>query len=197
MTLSAEVIALAEELRSVLAAARENNPRELRRIVGDITKDMRDIARRLAAYEPNRTLDSQWVTNRDGYALRKLNDTTARIAADAIRDGMDPRGYFVYLLWGHDPDVPLYVGQSTNLFGRLGSHLNDHDKRDHIIKVGIIRCADGMSMCETETRLIGLYKPPWNVQLVKGNDPERWVERAIGCLPPVDPKILAARYGTE
>ena len=50
----------------------------------------------------------------------------------------NPHGYFVFCRWGDDADCPTYVGKSTNLLGRLGSH--SIDKRAQIRRVTLLRC---------------------------------------------------------
>jgi hypothetical protein len=74
----------------------------------------------------------------------------------------DPTGFFVYLLWGEDPETPLYVGKSTNILGRLGFHMNTA-KRDPTQRIQLVRCATAQDMDDTEARLIGHYRPPLNV----------------------------------
>jgi hypothetical protein len=75
---------------------------------------------------------------------------------------MDPNGYYVYLLWGIEEDRPLYVGQSTNIFSRLGSHMNDPVKRARVRRVMVIGCKTERQMDSTELRLIRKYRPELN-----------------------------------
>ncbi|MCW2652032.1 MAG: Excinuclease subunit-like protein [Mycobacterium sp.] len=77
--------------------------------------------------------------------------------------GFDPRGYFVYLLWGDDPDTPIYVGQSRNILSRLGSHMKDEKKRDMTRRLQLIRCPDETTMDNMERVLIRKHQPPLNV----------------------------------
>ncbi|HYB39177.1 MAG TPA: hypothetical protein VEF72_27945 [Mycobacterium sp.] len=63
-----------------------------------------------------------------------------------------------------DPDTPLYVGESTNILARLGSHAGDRQKRYLIERVQLIRCEDEYTMHATEGRLIGHYRPLFNQQ---------------------------------
>lgn len=74
----------------------------------------------------------------------------------------DPHGCFTYCLWGDDPQRPLYVGQSTNILARLGSHLGDGLKRPHIQRVTVTRHDGPEAMCRAEAGLIALHQPPWN-----------------------------------
>jgi predicted GIY-YIG superfamily endonuclease len=75
---------------------------------------------------------------------------------------IDPGGFYVYLLWGDDETRPLYVGQSTNIFSRLGSHMSDPKKRYRIQTVSVIRCETERQMGTTELRLIRKYRPELN-----------------------------------
>jgi hypothetical protein len=77
--------------------------------------------------------------------------------------GFDPRGFFVYLLWGAGSDKPLYVGQSTNVLARLGSHLGNPARRYQIERVTLVRCRTARQMDDTEMRLITKHQPPMNI----------------------------------
>lgn len=90
--------------------------------------------------------------------------------SEAVGDSFDPHGNFVYLLWGTNPSTPLYVGQSTNLFSRIGNHFSNPQKRQCIKSVQFIRCRSVAIMNGLEARLIYQYSPPWNV---RGIDPAR------------------------
>lgn len=72
-------------------------------------------------------------------------------------------GFFVYALWGEDPDCPLYVGRSSNLLLRIGTHLTDPVKREAVQKVTVSRCASERAMIRAEEKLIAAYRPPWNI----------------------------------
>jgi hypothetical protein len=50
----------------------------------------------------------------------KLRIRTELLASDG--DGIDPCGWYVYLLWVvRDDDKPVYVGSSGNILARLGA----------------------------------------------------------------------------
>ena len=85
----------------------------------------------------------------------------AAIVAAAIDDSFDPAGCFVCILWGDDPETPVYIGKSTNVMGRIGDHMCD--KRDLIRRVQLIRCLDAAVMEETELRLIRRYRPQLDI----------------------------------
>jgi excinuclease UvrABC nuclease subunit len=88
-----------------------------------------------------------------------------RVAADwvseRLTDRFDPSGYFVYLLWGESDDVPIYVGQSNNICGRIGTHMSNwYGWR--IRSVSLIRCTTEIKMTRTERQLIRRYQPELN-----------------------------------
>ena len=83
-------------------------------------------------------------------------------------DVFDPNGYFVYLLWGSNPDTPLYVGRSTNVFARVGAHMNNRRRRGSVRGVQFLRCANATVMAELEWTLILKFQPPWNVLGIVG-----------------------------
>jgi hypothetical protein len=80
----------------------------------------------------------------------------AGITEARIGDAFDPQGYFVYLLLGAD-GYPMYVGQSSNILARLGSHMADPVKRDLSHRVTVLRCETKAQMDDTERRLIQHY----------------------------------------
>lgn len=72
-------------------------------------------------------------------------------------------GFYVYALFGDDPNVPLYVGQSTSLLGRLGSHLSDAERRTEIRRIAVTPCGSRPEMYLLERTLIEQLRPIWNV----------------------------------
>ena len=86
-----------------------------------------------------------------------------RIVEQGLNDRFNPHGFFVYLLWGTDENTPIYVGQSSNVLSRLGSHLGNREKRQLTRHVQIMRCANKSAMDRTEGALIRRYQPPLNV----------------------------------
>lgn len=97
-------------------------------------------------------------------AYARGTELTAALSSGIKKDGINPRGWYVYILWpGKDAEKPLYVGRSSNIFARLGSHMNDPQKRYDTWWVSIIECNGETDMCETEGRLIGHYRPRLNV----------------------------------
>jgi hypothetical protein len=87
----------------------------------------------------------------------------AALVAAAEGDSFDPVGCFVYILWDDDPNIPVYVGKSTHLMGRIRAHMRDADKRDLTRRIQLIRCQDVAEMEETERRLIWQYSPKFNI----------------------------------
>jgi GIY-YIG catalytic domain len=97
----------------------------------------------------------------------KAKVRTELLAADG--DGIDPAGYYVYLLWEVQGDtVPVYVGSSGNILNRLGSHLGDNAKRAQVGWVTLIRCTSQQAMLRRETGLIRKYRPAWNRHIPGG-----------------------------
>lgn len=91
----------------------------------------------------------------------KLRVRAELLASDG--DGVDPAGYYVYLLWGvQGDDVPVYVGQSGNILHRLGNHLGDAGKRAGVGWITLIRCTSELAMVRREGELIRKYRPAWN-----------------------------------
>jgi hypothetical protein len=97
--------------------------------------------------------------------LRRIGFSTLTMTREG---GFDPRGYFVYCLWGTERDRPMYVGMSTNILGRLGSHVQNPDRRYGIERVTLLRCDSRKAALDTEARLIAEYQPTWNVAGVIG-----------------------------
>ena len=109
------------------------------------------------------------------YAERVERDrqaNAARMVSANIGDSFDPHGYYVYLLWGADPDKPLYVGQSSNILSRLGSHMSRRGKRHMTQQSGHPLQRQG-TMDRTEWQLIRRYQPPWNTDRIDRGDDAR------------------------
>jgi GIY-YIG catalytic domain/Arm DNA-binding domain len=106
-------------------------------------------------------------------AVASASRGKARVVSGA---GIDPAGYYVYLLWAvQDDDQPLYVGSSGNILARLGDHLGDSGKRGHVGWVTFHRCASEQAMLRREGELIRRYRPPWNRRIPpEPADAGRW-----------------------
>lgn len=87
-------------------------------------------------------------------------------------DAFDPKGWYVYILWGDDDEVPLYIGQSRNVLSRLGSHMSDAEKRASVSRIQLIKCAGERTMMRTEAALIREFRPYLNISLVSGRSKE-------------------------
>jgi excisionase family DNA binding protein len=85
----------------------------------------------------------------------------ASLTSDGWLDQPLLGGLQVYVLFGVD-DAPLYIGQSTNVFARLGEHLRHPAKRAQVARIAVRECASKADMDETEQRLIAAHCPPWN-----------------------------------
>lgn len=75
---------------------------------------------------------------------------------------INPRGYVVYCLWNAQGDI-VYVGQSQNVFGRVGTHLSDAWHVALIARVSLIRCSSEAQMDLTEAWLIDRFQPELNI----------------------------------
>ncbi len=93
---------------------------------------------------------------------RSMRDLALMHAA-ALDDSIDPHGHYVYCLWGDDTEKPLYVGRSSNVLGRIGTHFTEREKRTLLRRVTLTRCDDFDAMCELERRLIAALRPPLNI----------------------------------
>jgi predicted GIY-YIG superfamily endonuclease len=97
---------------------------------------------------------------------RQERDRRTRLrhtVSSRIGDSFDPHGYYVYLLWGENEDRPVYIGQSRNVLGRLGTHMQNPEKRCLVKSVQLIRCSGEATMKRTEAALIREYKPSMNI----------------------------------
>jgi predicted GIY-YIG superfamily endonuclease len=75
--------------------------------------------------------------------------------------GFDPHGFFVYVLWDHNGS-PLYVGQSTNVLSRLGTHMAG-TKRRSTARVTLTKHRTRSHMDKAEMALIREYRPRLNI----------------------------------
>lgn len=100
------------------------------------------------------------------HLLRLLQRAEAATVAAAERPGLtpldDPRSCYVYFLWSAQDEL-LYVGMSTNVFRRVGVHLDDPDRRAHIHRVTVLRCEDERTMRRLELAAIRERRPRWNI----------------------------------
>lgn len=84
-------------------------------------------------------------------------------------DGIDPSGFYVYLLWRAEGDsTPLYVGSTTNLLSRLGHHMADRSKRPEVGWITFVWCVSREVMEAYEGKLIRKHRPPWNKHIPAG-----------------------------
>jgi len=94
----------------------------------------------------------------------KLRVRAELLASDG--DGIDPSGWYVYLLWEvAGDDTPVYVGCSGNILARLGAHLGNSAKRPRVGWVTLIRCTSEKAMLAREAQLIRRYRPEWNKRI--------------------------------
>lgn len=164
----------------------EEIPGRIRRLAKSVTKMSKaEIARELyrcasAAQEhvlgmSARLTVQEGIAERHQYDIANAQREAVRgLVAETVGEVFNPNGYFVYLLWGVNPGAPLYVGQSANVFGRIGSHLGNPERRPYVKSVQLIRCPNEAKMMELESRLIHKYSPSWNI---KGVDKSRTTGR--------------------
>lgn len=82
--------------------------------------------------------------------------------AEVEVEDLNPHGFYVYILWPASEDRPLYIGQSTNVLARVGTHIVNPAKRPRITRITLIKCYSEAAMHETEGRLIDFYEPELN-----------------------------------
>lgn len=92
-------------------------------------------------------------------------DVLKQVVLGKGRPRIDPHGFHVYLLWGESKERPIYIGQSTNILARLGSHMGG-EKRPLTRAVEILRLNSFSEMAATEKRLIMKFQPPLNTVFV-------------------------------
>jgi excinuclease UvrABC nuclease subunit len=149
-----------------LADALESTFQEVRQIAA-VAQDRLDAARADLAREREahaRAMEEERAAHHRTRerASERIATKITDIAADNIDGDFDPRGFFVYFLWGNETDRPLYVGKSTNILSRLGTHLTDPVKRWQITRVTLLKCETAQRMDHTESRMIRHYQPPLN-----------------------------------
>ena len=184
-----------EEFLYVYNGQGEDLIRRGRRVSQSIVRNVEDLLGRLESAEIASHEDRAESTRIKGEWLRELEQARVETVRNMsmLQAGLvtsaSPRnveyidvdmydGFFVYILWGHAG--PLYVGQSTNLLARLGSHMSDSGKRSETARIQLIRCADVAEMSSLERELIELYRPRLNKSL----NPDAKVDA-----------MLAARHG--
>lgn len=74
---------------------------------------------------------------------------------------LDPSGHYVYKLYSGQGEL-LYVGRSSNVLGRLGAHMSDPHKADHVKVMFVTQCASHEESCAVEALLIAALTPPLN-----------------------------------
>jgi predicted GIY-YIG superfamily endonuclease len=132
----------------------EASSEELTKQLGEVRETLRTVQKRLQAAR-ERAIESIDISQ-----INTMTGESIDIAAVS--------GCFVYIIRGAD-DEPLYVGKSINVLGRIAGHfaqggqLNKPEKRALAVRIQLIRCANTDAMHAMETRLIRLYRPPWNV----------------------------------
>lgn len=154
------ILRLARRVRTLTKAEME---RELYRCAAAAQEHVLGMSKRLTIQER--------IAERHEWELDDARrDGIRGFASAAFCDGdvFDPNGHFVYLLWGNNPNTPLYVGRSTNVFSRVGTHMDNPRRRRSIQGVQFIRCRNADTMVNLEWTLILKFQPPWNIQGIVG-----------------------------
>lgn len=144
----------------------DDEPRVAEPPIADEGSDSPELAGKVAGLSAS----LQELSTKVEATLRRMGSQSQRDRSSRVRntvssrigDAFDPHGFYVYLLWGEDPDTPLYIGLSRNVLGRLGAHMNNADRRDQIRSVQLIKCSGESTMKRTEAALIREYRPPLN-----------------------------------
>lgn len=125
-----------------------------------------DMERRIAEFKEREASHHESADRILARAERVVTNGLINLAATPLRTGFHPHGFFVYLLRDAAGEV-IYVGQSTNVLSRLGSHLNDRTKRRRVDRIDLIECSDRRQMDDVESRLISEYQPDLNVRGIR------------------------------
>lgn len=106
--------------------------------------------------------------NRSLRARQQVAAAIAETHSSCLIDGIfTVPDFAVYQLFGEDHDQPLYVGESTNVFSRIGTHLTDPRRRAAVRAISITACASLEKMHKLEAALIDKYQPAWNIKGVR------------------------------
>jgi predicted GIY-YIG superfamily endonuclease len=94
-----------------------------------------------------------------GQSVAHLRPT---VLMDSARLNFDAKAHYVYLLCDAKGE-PIYVGRSSNVFGRIGQHMQVRERRAATKAVSLIPCDSVAETKTVEMALIKLYRPPLNV----------------------------------
>lgn len=146
----------------------------IRRLISDSARQVTEAKAAAARFQEQ--------AEREAFSARRyIEKALEGVVRVPLADELDPHGYYVYLLWGSDRERPLYVGQTTNLFARLGAHMNDRTKRYQTERITVLRCSSQEVMESTEWSLIRLHQPPMNsMGIGPGGDRREPHARATG-----------------
>jgi hypothetical protein len=94
---------------------------------------------------------------------RRAETETVRLAERPAPSPLDrPFGFYLYFLWSEAHEL-LYVGMSTNLLARLGKHVTDPFRRQHVASISLVECEDERQLRRLEIAAIQEHRPPWNI----------------------------------
>lgn len=154
------------------AAAAHVDPNDVDRMVATwspeavqaIVDEMEDLRRQLA--EAQGRLESMSPLAADNVIRSAGSDPTTLIPL---------KRFYVYVLRDTDAEV-VYVGQSRNVFNRVGSHVTDVEKGPVVETVQLIPCDNEEQMCALEMSLIRAWQPKFN-RVGVGYRPSEMLER--------------------
>jgi len=125
-------------------------------------QQVHDAQERARTVEDRREREGIWYEQQMRRQAEAIARDFAGMGAADLSQGIDPHGYYVYCLWGEDTEKPIYVGKSSNILARLGSHMSDPTRRYRTEKVTLVRCKTEKEMDRTEFRLIQCHQPELN-----------------------------------
>lgn len=100
---------------------------------------------------------------------------------------LNPRGHFVYMVWGEnvveengeDRDI-LYIGMTGRILMRLAQHANDSEWWHYADHIDVFQYATRQAALEVEQWMITRYGPLYNVHYSQPSQPTRLVETLEG-----------------
>ena len=100
-----------------------------------------------------------------------LETLVARLSVEAqerVVETLEPAGHYVYVLL--QGDQVLYVGMSSNVLARLGTHTNDRRFLGRLTRVRLIRCKSRAAAIRVEAQLIRALCPLHNIAQMPDTD---------------------------
>lgn len=126
--------------------------------------DLEDEVRRLRHELATANAALEWFVNH--LEERAARNAVAPHDLAAPASELPNHGYFVYVLWADI--MPMYVGSSMNVLGRLGAHMQG-ERRSVVDRITIKQYPDRAQMLAAEYALIGELQPSWNTVGLNGS----------------------------